>query len=31
MGMMDKFLNVMRLNADDDEDFYDEDYYDDED
>lgn len=28
MGMMDKFLNVMRLNADDDEDFYDEDYYD---
>lgn len=31
MGMMDKFLNVMRLNADDDDDFYDEDYYDDED
>ncbi len=29
MGMMDKFLNVMRLNADEDEDFYDEeDYYD---
>ena len=24
MGMMDKFLNVMRLNADDEEDFYDE-------
>ena len=31
MGMMDKFLNVMRLNADDDDDFYDDDYYDDED
>ncbi len=31
MGMMDKFLNVMRLNADDDDDFYDEDYYDDDD
>lgn len=31
MGVMDKFLNVMRLNADDDEEFYDEEYYDDED
>lgn len=31
MGMMDKFLNVMRLNADDDDDFYDEDYYDEDD
>lgn len=30
MGMMDKFLNVMRLNADDDDDFYDDDYYDDD-
>lgn len=30
MGMMDKFLNVMRLNADDDEDFYDEEFYDEE-
>ena len=28
MGVMDKFLNAMRLN--DDEEFYDEDYYDDE-
>lgn len=30
MGMMDKFLNVMRLNADEEEDFYDDDYYDDD-
>ena len=30
MGMMDKFLNVMRLNADDDDDFYDDEYYDEE-
>lgn len=30
MGMLDKFLNVMRLNPDDD-DFYNEDYYDDDD
>ena len=30
MGMMDKFLNIMRLNADEDDDFYDEDYYDDD-
>lgn len=29
MGMLDKFLNVMRLNSDDD-DFYDDDYYDDD-
>lgn len=31
MGVLDKFLNVMRLNPydDDDDDFYDEDYYDD--
>ena len=29
MGMMDKFLNIMRLNADEEEDFYDDDYYDD--
>ena len=27
MGVMDKFLNIMRLN-DDDEDYYDDDYYD---
>lgn len=32
MSFLDKFLNVMRLNPDDDEDdFYNEDYYDDED
>ena len=30
MGMMDKFLNAMRLNADDEDDFYDDDYYDEE-
>lgn len=31
MGIMDKFLNIMRLNPDDDEDFYNEDYdYDDD-
>ena len=30
MGMMDKFLNIMRLNADEEEDFYDDDYYDDD-
>lgn len=29
MGMLDKFLNVMRLNSDDD-DYYDDDYYDDD-
>lgn len=29
MGVMDKFLNYMKLNEDDDE-FYDDDYYDDE-
>ena len=29
MGVMDKFLNYMKLNEDDD-DFYDDDYYDDE-
>ena len=28
MGVMDKFLNYMKLNEDDD-DFYDDDYYDD--
>lgn len=32
MGMLDKFLNIMRLSPDDDEDdFYDDDFYDDED
>lgn len=31
MGMLDKFLNVMRLNPEDDDDFYNEDYYDDDD
>lgn len=32
MGVLDKFLNVMRLNPDDDEDdFYNEDYYDEDD
>lgn len=31
MGVLDKFLNIMRLNPDDDEDFYNEDYdYDDD-
>lgn len=30
MGVLDKFLDVMKLNADDDEDFYEEDYYDEE-
>ena len=30
MGLFDKFLNVMRLNPDDDDDFYDDDYYDDD-
>ena len=31
MGIMDKFLDIMRLNPDDDEDFYNEDYdYDDD-
>lgn len=30
MGLFDKFLNVMRLNPDDEDDFYDDDYYDDE-
>lgn len=29
MGVMDKFINIMKLNNDDD-DFYDDDYYDDE-
>ena len=28
MGIMDKFLNIMRLNPDDDDDFYNEDYED---
>ncbi|MCI8280439.1 MAG: cell division protein SepF [Lachnospiraceae bacterium] len=31
MGVLDKFLNVMRLNPDDEDDFYNEDYYDEED
>ena len=30
MGVLDKFLNVMRLNPDDEDDFYDDDYYDEE-
>ncbi len=30
MGVMDKFLNAMRLNSDDDEDFYDDEFYDEE-
>ncbi len=30
MGVMDRFLNAMRLNSDDDDDYYDDDYYDDE-
>ena len=30
MGVLDKFLNVMRLNPDDEDDFYDDDYYEDE-
>lgn len=29
MGVLDKFLDVMRLNPDDEDDFYNEDYYDD--
>ena len=29
MSVLDKFLNVMRLNPDDDDDFYNEDYYED--
>ena len=28
MSVLDKFLNVMRLNPDDEDDFYNEDYYD---
>lgn len=30
MGVLDKFLNVMRLNPDDDDDYYGDDYYDEE-
>lgn len=30
MGVMDKFLNYMKLTEDDDDDYYDDDYYDDE-
>lgn len=30
MGVLDKFLNIMRLNPDDDDEFYDDDYYDEE-
>lgn len=29
MSVMDKFLNAMKLNGEDDDDFYDDDYYDD--
>ena len=28
MGVLDKFLNVMKLNTDDEHDFYDDDFYD---
>ena len=31
MGMIDKFLNAMKLSPDDDDEFYNDDYYDDED
>lgn len=31
MGVLDKFLDAMRLNPDDEDDFYNEDYYDDDD
>lgn len=30
MGVLDKFLNVMRLNPDEEDDFYNEDYYEDD-
>ena len=30
MGVLDKFLNVMRLNPDDEDDFYDDDFYEEE-
>lgn len=30
MGVLDSFLNMMRLNPDDEEDFYDDDYYEEE-
>ena len=30
MGVMDKFLNYMKLNGEDDEEYYDDDYLDDE-
>lgn len=30
MGVMDKFLNYMKLNPEDDDDFYDDDYYEEE-
>ena len=30
MGMLDKFLNIMRLNTEDDDDYYDDDYDDDD-
>ena len=30
MGVMDKFLNYMKLNDMDDDDYYDSDYYDDD-
>lgn len=31
MGVMDKFLNYMKLNDEEDDDYYDDDYYDDDD
>ena len=31
MGVMDKFLNYMKLNPDDDDEYVDDDYYDDDD
>ncbi len=30
MGVMDRFLNAMRLNSDDDDEYYDDDFYDEE-
>ncbi|MDY5775661.1 MAG: cell division protein SepF, partial [Lachnospiraceae bacterium] len=30
MGVLDKFLNVMKLNPDDEDDFYDDDFYEEE-
>ena len=28
MGVMDKFINAMKLNPDEEDDYYDDDYYD---